>query len=101
MTGSLSLLREDVEKRAPTGVMNALGEMMVLHHPSDVQVFHTDTAVPLGIVLGGLEVEVAALATDFQMLAGDFSVGFAAAVAAFVRRLTVRCAWARRFWPRR
>ena len=26
MTGSLSLIREDVEKRAPTRVMNAFGE---------------------------------------------------------------------------
>ena len=45
MTGSLSLVREDVEKRAPTRVVNALGERMVLHHPGHVQVFDTDTAV--------------------------------------------------------
>ena len=47
MTGSLSLIREDVEKRAPTGVMNAFGQRMVLYHPGDVQVFDADTTIPL------------------------------------------------------
>src|SRR6185312_10846974 len=58
MTGSFSLIREDSEKCAPTGVVNTLREMMVLHHPGDIQVFDTETAILLGIVLGGLEMEV-------------------------------------------
>ena len=82
MTSSRSLVREDVEKRAPTRVVNAFREMMVLHHPTDVEVLHADATVPLGIVFGGLEVEVTALATDLEMLARDFACRFAAPVAA-------------------
>ena len=69
MTGSLSLIREDVEKRAPTRIMNALGKMVVLHHSRHVQVFDTDAAIALRIVLGRLEMEVAPLATDLEVLA--------------------------------
>lgn len=80
MTGSFSLVFQDTEKRAPTGVVNTLGEMVAAHHPTDVQVFHTDMTVSLGIVLGGLEMEVAALATDLEMLVCYFSAGLAAAM---------------------
>lgn len=65
MTGSLSLIREDSENCAPTGVVNALGQVMVSHHPSDMQVFNADTTIAFSIALGGLEVKVAALAADF------------------------------------
>src|SRR5260221_5743481 len=81
MAGSFSPVFKDAEKRAPTGVVNALGTMMVAHHPADIQVLHADAAVPLGIVLGGLAVEVAPLATDLQMLARDFPIRFAATMA--------------------
>jgi len=83
MIGSLSLIREDVEKRAPTSIMNALGEVMVLHHTRDSQGFYADAAIPLGIALGDLEVEVAALAANFEMLAGNFAVGLASAMTPF------------------
>src|SRR5215472_965604 len=82
MAGSLSLVAQDVKKRAPTGVVNTLGEMVIAHHPYHVQVLYAEAAVPLSIPLGGLEVEVAALATDLQVLAGDFAAGFATAMAA-------------------
>ena len=64
MASSLSLVAQDVKKRAPTGVVNTLGEMVIAHHPYHVQVLYAEAAVPLSIPLGGLEVEVAALATD-------------------------------------
>ena len=80
MTGSRSLIREDGEKRAPTRLVNAFGKGMVLHHPRHIQVFHTDTAIPLGIVLGGLEVEVAPLTANFQVLHCYFPIRFAAAL---------------------
>ena len=63
MTGSFSLIREDVEKRAPTRVVNALGEMLVAHHPCHVQVFDTDVAVPLRVLFGRLEMKIASLAS--------------------------------------
>jgi len=78
----LSLIFKDSEERAPTGVMDALGKMVIAHHPRDVQVFDTHTAIPLGIVLGRLEVEVTALATNLQVLARDLSVRLPAAVTA-------------------
>ena len=84
VTGSLSLIRENVEERAPTRVVNALREMVVTHHPADVQVFNADTTIPLGIRLGDLEVEVAPLATDLEMLAGNSAARFAAAMAAWL-----------------
>ena len=77
MTGSLSLIREDVEKRAPTGVVNTLGEMEVARHPMDVQVLHTDMAVQHGVPIGGLEAEVPPLARHLEMLYSDFSARFA------------------------
>ncbi len=80
MTGSLSLISEDVEKCAPTRIVNALGKMVVLDHTSHVQVFDTDAAIPLRVVLGRLEMEVAALAADLEMLARNFTVRFATAV---------------------
>src|SRR5487761_2513938 len=88
MTGSFSLIREDVEKRAPTGVVNALGEVIVACHARHVQVFDTDAPIALSIVLGGLEVEVTPLAADLEMLLGDFALGFAAAMAAFCATVT-------------
>lgn len=88
MTGSLSLVREDVEKRAPTGVVSALGEMTVLRHVCHIEVFNTDVPVPPGIVLGGLDVEVTRLTADFQMLLGDLARGLAAAMAALLAAVT-------------
>ena len=67
MTSSLSLIFKDTEERAPTGVVNALSELLVASHPRHVQVFDTDMAVPLRVDLSGLEVEVAALAADLQV----------------------------------
>ena len=84
MTGSLSLIREDIEKCAPTRVVNALGEVVIPYHSGHVQVFHTDATVALGIALGRLEMEVAALAADLEMLARHFAVCFAATIAAFL-----------------
>ena len=81
MIGSLSLIREDIEKRAPTRVVT-LGEIAIPHHPGHVQVLDTNTAIPLGIVLGGLEMEITSLATDLEMFTGHLALGFAAAVAA-------------------
>ena len=83
MTGSLSLICEDVEKRAPTGVVDAFGEVMIPHHPRDIQVLHTDAVVPRSILVGRLKVEVAALASDLQMLDRHVTIGLAAAVTAF------------------
>ena len=41
-TGPCCLVREKVCELTPRGVMNALGETMVVRHPVDRQVFHSD-----------------------------------------------------------
>src|SRR6185437_7176391 len=74
---------EDVEKRAPTGVVNALGQRMITRHPGHVQVFDADAPIALRVLLGGLEMKIPPLATNFQMLAGHCSARFAATMAAF------------------
>src|SRR6185369_1619507 len=84
MTGSLSLIVKDTEKRAPTGVVNALGQVMGLHHPCHVQDFDTDAAVPRCIVRSNVAMMMAGLARDLEMLARDFPRGLAAAVAALL-----------------
>ena len=84
MISSLSLIFKDSEKRAPTRVVNALGQMMIPHHSYHIQVFDTNTAISLRILLGGLEMKVPALAADLEVLAGDFTARLASAVAAFL-----------------
>ena len=84
MTSSLSLVYEDHEECAPTRVVNALGQMMVLDHPGHVQVLNTNAAILLRVVLGDLKMEVAALPADLEMLARNLSRGFAASVTAFL-----------------
>src|SRR5487761_2658511 len=88
MTGSFSLIREDVEERAPAGVVNALGERMVLAHAHHVQVFDTDAPIALSIVFGGFEVDVTPLTADLEMLLGDLPFSLASAVAAFCATVT-------------
>ena len=104
VTSSCSLVREDVEKRTPTRVVNALGKLVVSRHPRYMQVFYTDATVPHCIVLGGLEMEVLSLARNLAVFAGDFPRGLAPTVAALLaaaQRALRRCACARRFCPRR
>ncbi len=74
----LSLVREDREKRAPTSVVNALSEMVVLSHAHHVQVFNTYAAVALRGALGHLEMKVPSLATDLEVLVRDLAARLAA-----------------------
>jgi len=83
MISSFSLIFKDTEKRAPTGVVNVLGQMMVSYHSKHVQIFHTNTAIPLRITFGRLELEVAALPGNLEVLAGYFTRGLVAAVTTF------------------
>src|SRR5258708_28076234 len=84
VTGALSLIREDVKEHAPTGVVNALGKRMVLHHPRHVQVFDTDTAVVLRILFGRLAVEVTSLAAHLHVFASHVAVRLTSAVTALL-----------------
>jgi hypothetical protein len=41
-TGAFSLVRQDRSELTPSGVTNALGEMMIFHHPFNIQIFDGD-----------------------------------------------------------
>lgn len=84
MTSSFSLIFKDIEKRAPTGVHDALGQVMVFHHGGDRKVFHCDTAIAFGILLGYLEMMIAALPVDFEMRLRHIASGFFTAVTALL-----------------
>jgi len=64
MTSSCSLVFQYLDKGSPTGIGNALRQMMVLEQAVDVQIFHTDASIALCIRFGGLEEEIARLALD-------------------------------------
>src|SRR5262249_24118765 len=84
MTSSLSLLFKEVEERAPTGVVKALRERGVLHHPPHLQGFDPTTAVSRCIVLRRLAMEVASLATDLAVLTRPLALGLAPALTALL-----------------
>ena len=84
MTNSCSLVFEDVEKRAPTGVHDALCQMMVLDHVGDSQVFNRNQLIALGVRFSCLKMMVAALSIDLEMCLRGVLRGFTAAVAAFL-----------------
>ena len=50
MTSSLSLFFEDVEKRAPTSVHDALCQGMILDHVENLQLLNSDDLVMLSVV---------------------------------------------------
>ena len=65
-TSTLSLVCQDGQKRAPRSVQNALCQIRA-HHASQVQVLDDQCAIPIRILLCGLEMKVAALARNFQV----------------------------------
>ena len=67
MTGSCSLVTEDVEECAPTGVHDALGQMMVLDHVGDLKVFYRNTLIAFSIGFRRLEMVITALAIHLEM----------------------------------
>src|SRR5712691_2204972 len=53
---SLSLFTQDVEERAPTGVQDALGQGMVLHHVENLKLLNRNHLIAFGILLRHFEV---------------------------------------------
>ena len=84
MTSSCSLFFKDIEERAPRGIENALGQMVVLDHVGDLEVFYRNMLVVLSIAFRSLEMVIAALALDLQMHLGDHAGGFSTAVTALL-----------------
>jgi hypothetical protein len=84
MTSSCSLLFEDVEKCAPTGVQDGFGKVVVLDHVAYRQVFYHDTMIALRIGLGGLEMMITSLPIDLQMRLGSIMGRLAPPMTAFL-----------------
>src|SRR4029077_366855 len=62
---------EDDEERAAPRITNALGEVVILHHVADPQVFVIDRVVVRHQRVSFLVVEVAALARDVPLRLGE------------------------------
>ncbi len=77
MTSSLSLLSEDVEKRAPTGIHDTFRKVMVFHHVVDTQFLDSDMVIVFGVLLGDFIVKITALTGDLQVRFSRVQGGFA------------------------
>ncbi len=64
---SLSLFTQDVEKRAPGGIHNALGKMMVLHHSGNLKVFYSYAVIAFSIGFSCLVMMVSTLTINLEM----------------------------------
>ena len=84
MTGTFSLVTQDSEKCAPTGVHDALREMVVFHHVRDLKSFNRNHLIAFGIGLGCLEMVIAPLSVDLQMRLRRTTSSLAAAVTALL-----------------
>jgi hypothetical protein len=83
MAGSFSLICEDAEECTPPRIVNALRKSVILRHSCYVQVFDTDATILLRVLFGRLEVKVAPLAPDLQVLARNQAYGFLATMTTF------------------
>ena len=84
MPGSFSLVTEDGEKCAPTGVHDALSEMVIFHHVGDLKVFNGNPLIAFGVRFSCLEMVIAALPIDLQVRLSHVLRGFTASVRAFL-----------------
>ena len=84
MPGSFSLVTEDVEKCAPTGVHDALREMVIFHHVRDLKVFNCNELIAFGVRFSCLEMVIAALPIDLQVRLRHVLSGFTASMRAFL-----------------
>jgi hypothetical protein len=66
-TGAFSLVRQDRSELTPSGVTNALGEMMIFHHPFNIQIFDGDRVKLAHDIERRLVLEIRALAPNLLM----------------------------------
>lgn len=69
-TGTFSLEAEDILESRPTRIRDGAGEMAVVEHILDPQVFDGDEGVKINVLAGRLVGVVLALAGDFEVLPG-------------------------------
>jgi hypothetical protein len=84
MPSTCSLGTEKIEERAPTGVHDALGKMVIFHHVPDSQVFNSNVVIAFGIRFSCLEVVISPLTMDLEMCLGGVLGSLPASMAAFL-----------------
>jgi hypothetical protein len=99
MSSILSSGREDFKELTPTSVTNRFGKVMVLDHITDSQVFHSNHAMRLSVLLSRFEVEITTLTGYLEMGLCRTLSGFPLAMRAFLATahytlLTSECALA-------
>ena len=80
VTSAFSLVTENVEKLAPTGVHDTFSKVMIFHHIGDLKVFDGNMVIVVSILLSCLEMEVSSLTANLEMRLGDVLGGFASAM---------------------
>ena len=70
-TSVFGFVFENEHEHVPPGILDTLGEVVILEHPGDVQVLYEDVAVSVGVGLGSLEHEVSALSFHLQVQHGS------------------------------
>src|SRR5438876_1918398 len=84
MTGSCSLILKNSEKRAPTGVQDALCQGMMVDHVEKRQLLNSDQVIVLGVLVSNLEMMVTALTLNLQMCPGNEASSLTASMTAFL-----------------
>lgn len=92
-TSVLSFVFEYLRKSSPTGVTDTFGEMVILHHPFDVQIFNGNRVKLSNDIESGFMVKVQPLALNLLMLLRQQFDSLASAITSLIgspRNLSVR-----------
>src|SRR2546425_133788 len=84
MSSTFSLGSENIKERAPGGVHDGFGEMMVFDHAVNVQVLDGNVLILFSILFGDLEMKVTALPLNLQMGLCRTLGGFPTSLRAFL-----------------
>ena len=98
MSSIFSFGFKDVEERAPGGVQDGFGQMMIFHHRINIEVLNGDLLILLAVRFGYFEVEITALPLDLQMGMRRTPCCLLAPLRAGLRLHTWRCLRLRVFW---
>jgi hypothetical protein len=81
MTSICSFVRQNIEKGTPTRVVNAFSKIVVLYHPSNVEIFNADKMIVICVLPCCLEVEVTALPFNLKVCLSSILGSLASAMA--------------------
>ena len=84
VTSSFSLVSENIEKRAPTGIHDALCQVMIFHHVVDRELLDRNMVRVRGVLQSHFVVEITALPGNLEMGLSRVTSSFAASVTAFL-----------------